>query len=58
MFGLMDGLDDIQISLFKEYMGDFVLMKWLGGMGYFNIFRFFKKGKKWFFLVNYLLFFV
>ena len=43
--GLLDGLDDTQASLLKEHMGNFAPMK-QPGMGYFNSFRPYQKGKK------------
>lgn len=43
--GLLDGLDDAQASLLKQQMGNFAPMKGLG-MGNFNAFRTYQKGKK------------
>lgn len=43
--GLLDGLDDAQTSLLKEHMGNFAPFK-RPGMGYFNAFRPYQKGKK------------
>jgi len=43
--GLLDGLDDAQASLLRQHMGNIAPMKG-PGMGYFNAFRPYQKGKK------------